>query len=204
MRPEPQTRPGAVTEEACLVHVAANELASNRSVEAISIRGGERKISVATIGRVSDSGIAERIQESLAKVGAVLAAEQCRLLQSEPGCARCRHPLEPIRARGCTMTETGGAVTVARVRCPTVPKFWRWREFPLPKIAPRQVSLPEDEADLNEWKAQAVAAGLCAVFALAGYFTPAPPWSVPLYVASMLAGGRFAAREAFASVVSLK
>ena len=185
-------------EEACLVHAAATELARNRSVEAISIRAEEGTISVATIGRVSDSGIAERIQESLAKVRVVQPAEHCRLLQSEPGCGRCEHPLVPIREQGFTITESGGAVTVARVRCPTVPKFWRWRDLPLPKIVPRQVSLPEDEADLNEWKAQAVGAGLCAVFGLAGYFTPAPSWSVPLYVASMLAGGWFAAREAFA------
>ena len=189
-------------EEACLVHAAATELARNRSVEAISIRAEEGTISVATIGRVSDSGIAERIQESLAKVRVVPPAEHCRLLQSEPGCARCEHPLEPIREQGFTITESGGAVTVARVRCPTVPKFWRWRDLPLPKIVPRQVSLPEDEADLNEWKAQAVGAGLCAVFGLAGYFTPAPSWSVPLYVASMLAGGWFAALQAFARIRS--
>ena len=187
-------------EEACLVHAAATELARNRAVEAISIRAEEGTISVATLGRVSGSGIAERIQESLAKVRVVQPAEHCRLLQSEPGCGRCAHPLVPIREQGFTITESGGAVTVARVRCPTVPKFWRWRNLPLPKVVPRQVSLPEDEADLNEWKAQAVGAGLCAVFGLAGYFTPAPSWSVPLYVASMLAGGWFAAREAFARI----
>lgn len=187
-------------EGACLVHAAATELARNRSVEAICIKAGEGKISFATIGCVSDSSIAERIQESLVKVQADSAAERCRLLQSEPGCARCEHPLEPIRKQGFTVTENEGTVTVARVRCPTVPKFWRWRDFPFPRIVPRQVSLPEDEADLNEWKAQAVAAGLCAVFGLAGYFTPTPAWSVPLYVVSFLAGGWFAAQQAFAKI----
>jgi Cd2+/Zn2+-exporting ATPase len=105
--------------------------------------------------------------------------------------------MEPIRQQGLTVTESGGAVTVARIRCPSAPKFWRWRDFPLPRILPRQVSVPEDESELNEWKAQAVAAGLCAIFGLAGYFAPQPSWSVPFYVISCLAGAWFAAQEAF-------
>ena len=200
MKSNSQTQPGAVKEESCLVNAAATELARHHSVEAISIKAGEGKISVATIGRVSDPGVAVRIQESLAKVQADPAAERCRLLQSDSGCTRCEHPLEPIRQQGFTLTESGGAVTVARVRCPTAPKFWRWRDLPLPKIVPRQISIPEEESDLNEWKAQAMAAGLCALFGLAGYFTPQPSWSVPLYVISCLAGAWFAAQEAFAKI----
>ncbi len=184
----------------CLVHAAATELMKNRSVEAISIKTAEGKISVATIGRVSDKGVAEQIQRSLAEVRDARASQRCRLLQAEPDCTRCEHSLEPIQQQGFTVTDGGGAVTVARVRCPTVPKFWRWRDFPLPKIEPRQVSLPEDESDLNEWKAQAVAAGLCAIFGLAGYFTPQPMWSVPFYVVAYFAGGWFAAREAFGKI----
>ena len=184
-------------EAPCLVQTAAIELAKNHSVEAISIKTVEGKISVATIGRVSDTGVAERIQEALAKVQADSTAESCRLLQADPSCVRCGHPLEPIRQQGFTVTESGGAVTVARIRCPTAPKFWRWRDFPLPRIVPRQISIPEDESDLNEWKAQAVAAGLCALFGLAGYFAPQAAWSVPLYAISCLAGAWFAAQEAF-------
>jgi Cd2+/Zn2+-exporting ATPase len=200
MKSKYQTQPGTVMEKACFVDAAATELTRNHSVEAISIKTREDKMSVATIGRVCDSGIAERIQESLANVQADPAAEHCRLLQSDPGCARCKHPLEPIRKQGFAVTEGDGTVTVARVRCPTVPKFWRWRDFPLPRILPRQVSLPEDEAELNRWKAQAVAAALCAIFGLAGYFTPQPSWSVPLYVIACLAGAWFAAQEAYARI----
>ena len=196
MKSEPQTQLGTVVEDQCLVRAAATELAKNPSVEAISIKAVEGKISVATIGRVSDTGVAERIQESLAKVGA-RSAQQCRLLQAEAGCAPCEHPIEPIRQLGFTVTESGGAVTVARVRCPTAPKFWRWRDFPLPRIVPRQISIPEEESDLKEWKAQAAAAGLCALFGLAAWFTPQAPWSVPLFVAAYIAGGWFAAQEAY-------
>ena len=155
------------------------------------------KISVATIGRVTDASVAERIQEALAKVRTEATAERCGLLQADPSCAECEPKLAPIRQQGLTITESDGVVTVARVRCPTAPKFWRWRDFPLPKLEPRQVNIPEDESDLNEWKAQAVAAGLCAGFGLAGYFTPQPAWSVACYVISCLAGAWFAAQEAF-------
>ena len=200
MKSEPQTPSYAEPEDRCLVHTAATELAKNQSVEAISIRAMEGTISVATLGRVSETGLAERIQESLGEMRTARSAPQCRLLQAEPGCARCEHPLEPIRQRGFTITESGGTVTIARVRCPTVPKFWRWRDFPLPRIVPRQVSLPEEESDLNQWKAQAVAAGICGTFGLAAYFTPQPLWSVPLFLIAYLAGGWFAAREAFARI----
>jgi Cd2+/Zn2+-exporting ATPase len=200
MKSEPKTQMGGLMEAPCLVHAAATELAKNHSVEAISIKAVEGKISVATIGCVSDTSVAERIQEAMARVRTDSAAERCRLLQADPSCVGCEHPLEPIRQQGFTVTESGGAVTVARVRCPTAPKFWRWRDFPLPKVVPRQISVPEDESDLNEWKAQAVAAGLCALFGLAGYFTPQPSWSVLLYAISCLAGAWFAAQEAYAKI----
>jgi Zn2+/Cd2+-exporting ATPase len=200
MKSELQTQRGMVMDAPCLLQAAAVELAKHHSVEAIAIKAVEGRISIATIGRVSDTGVAERIQEALAKVQADSSAETCRLLKADPSCTRCEHPMEPIRQQGFAVTESDGAVTVARVRCPTAPKFWRWRDFPLPKLEPRQVTLPEDESELNEWKAQAVAAGMCAVFGLAGYFTPQPAWSVPLYMISSLAGAWFAAQEAYAKI----
>ena len=104
--------------------------------------------------------------------------------------------LEPVQQQGFTVTQRDGAVTIARVRCPTAPKFWRWRDFPFPKIVPREISLPEDETELNAWKAQAVAAALCGVLGLAGYFVPEPAWAMGLFLGSYLAGAWFAAREA--------
>ena len=200
MKSGTQTERGVAMDAPCLLQAAAVELAKHHSVEAIAIKAVEGKISIATIGRVSDTGVAERIQEALAKVQVDSTAETCRLLQADPSCTRCEHPMEPIRQQGFTVTESDGAVTLARVRCPTAPKFWRWRDFPLPKIEPRQVSVPEDESELNEWKAQAVAAGMCAVFGLAGYFSPQPAWSVPLYVISCVTGAWFAAQEAYAKI----
>ena len=200
MKAEPQSRLGAMLEAPCLVQAAVTELVKQHAVEAIAIKAVEGKISVATIGRAANSGVAERIQEALAKVQGDSTAERCQLLQADPSCARCEQPGASRPQAGFTVTESAGAVTVARIRCPTVPKFWRWRDFPLPKIEPRQVSVPEAESDLNEWKAQAVAAGLCALFGLAGYFTPQPAWAVSLYAISCLAGAWFAAQEAYAKI----
>ena len=187
-------------ETPCLVQAAAGELAHHESVEAIAIKAGERRFSVATIGRDSDPAIAGQIQAALGRVHADATAQGCRLLQSDPSCAECEHPLQAIHQQGFTITETAEGVTVARIRCPSAPKFWRWRDFPLPKIEPRQVNIPEDESDLNEWRAQAVAAGLCAILGMGGYFTAQPAWSVSLYALSCLAGAWFAAQEAFAKL----
>ena len=104
MKSEPQTQRGTVMDAPCLLQAAAVELAKHRSVEAIAIKAVEGKISIATIGRVADASVAERIQESLAKVQADSSAETCRLLQADPSCTRCEHPMEPIRQQGFAVT----------------------------------------------------------------------------------------------------
>jgi Cd2+/Zn2+-exporting ATPase len=197
MKTELKNSASAVMEAPCLVHAAITELTKNRAVEAIAIKTKEGKISVATLDQMPDKGVAKRIHQSVATALDANSKQRCQLLESETSCARCEHPLEPPTQPGFTVTESGGAVTVARASGSTAPKTWHWRDFPLPKILPRQVSLTEDEDDLNEWKAQAVAAGLCAAFGLAGYFTPQPQWSVSFFVVAFLAGGWFAAQEAF-------
>ena len=195
MKPDDSTHFRNPKDDSCLVQAAARELAKHSSVEAIAIKGAEGKMSIATLG-LQDANTSEQIRDALVQVRQDAADEPCGLLQSENGCARCELPLEPVRLQGFTVTQSDGAVTVARVRCPTAPKFWRWRDFPFPKIVPREISLPEDEAELNAWKAQAVAAGLCGVLGLAGYFVPEPTWALWLFLGSYLAGAWFAAQEA--------
>jgi len=195
MKPDDSTHSRNPKDDSCLVQAAARELAKHSSVEAIAIKGAEGKMSIATLG-LQDANTSEQIRDALVQVRQDAADEPCGLLQSENGCARCELPLEPVRRQGFTVTQSDGAVTVARVRCPTAPKFWRWRDFPFPKIVPREISLPEDEAELNAWKAQAVAAGLCGVLGLAGYFVREPNWALGLFLGSYLAGAWFAAQEA--------
>jgi Cd2+/Zn2+-exporting ATPase len=103
--------------------------------------------------------------------------------------------IEVTREKGYTIEQAGNSTTVARITCPTAPGLWRWRHFPLPKLAPRRVSIPEQEADLGKWKAQAIAAGMCAAFGLTAYFLRDFSWSVVTYSAAYLAGGWFAAKE---------
>jgi Zn2+/Cd2+-exporting ATPase len=194
MKSEDPTDSHTGTSDHCLVQAAARELAKHRAVEAIAIKAAEGKLSIATLGR-THADTNDQIQEALAQVQRAAADDPCSLLQSEEGCASCDLPLDPVRQQGFTVTQSDGAVTVARVRCPTVPKFWRWRDFPLPKLVPREISLPEDEAGLNEWKAQALAAAMCGGFGLAGYLAP-QVWATPLFLVSYLAGAWFAAREA--------
>ena len=38
---------------------------------------------------------------------------------------------------------TARSTTIARVTCPTAPKFWRWRDLPFPRIEPRTMEIPD-------------------------------------------------------------
>ena len=38
--------------------------------------------------------------------------------------------MTPEERRGITIQQNGKTTTIARVTCPTAPKFWRWRDFP--------------------------------------------------------------------------
>jgi soluble P-type ATPase len=118
MKAEPKTQTSTVLGGPCLVAAAASAVTQHRLVEAIAIKAVEGQISVATLGRVVEPGIAGQIQQSLAKVQPNSVGQLCRLLQAEAGCARCEHSLDPVLKQGLTVTQSGGAVTVARVRCP--------------------------------------------------------------------------------------
>jgi Cd2+/Zn2+-exporting ATPase len=97
--------------------------------------------------------------------------------------------------RRITIRHEADSTTIARVTCPTAPKFWRWRDIPFPKIVQRDVEFLEDEHDVDEWKPQLAAAVLCGVSGLAGFFLKDPSWSVGAYVVAYLAGSWFTAQE---------
>lgn len=189
------TQPGIGLGAQCLIEAAAEELSKHPSVEAITIQEQAGTLSVATLGPIQDVRVGEHIQAALARVRADSNAAHCGLLREGSNCTGCSRILDPIRHPGLTLTQNADSVTVARVRCPTAPMFWRWREFPLPRLEPRQVRVPEDESDLNEWKAQAIAAGLCGALGLAGYFVSHPVWSVTFYAFSYVAGAWYATQE---------
>jgi Cd2+/Zn2+-exporting ATPase len=99
-----------------------------------------------------------------------------------------------VERKQVTIQHDGGSTTIARVTCPTAPKFWRWRDLPFPKVAPREIELPDDDHHINEWKWQLALAIACGVFGLLATFV-FPAWRLPLFAVSYLAGAWFAVEE---------
>src|SRR6266446_3719407 len=94
-----------------------------------------------------------------------------------------------------TIQHDAGSTTIARITCPTAPKFWRWRDIPLPRVVQRDVEFLEHADEINEWKAQLVAAILCGVFGLGAYIFRAQPLSMAGFVLAYLAGSWFTVHE---------
>ena len=119
----------------------------------------------------------ERISTKLQEVEQADSAHACQLLVSGGICANCATPLSQPEQNQFTISHDGGATTIARVTCPTAPKFWRWRDLPFPKVVQRDVEfLDDDDHDhghkhghIDEWKAQIVLAAFCGACGLAGF-----------------------------------
>lgn len=190
---KPVTRePGTAT---CLTRSVVDTLAREPGLEAVTIDPAHEKISVATLGHANIEILTRRVTE---KIHAVQAGRQCSLLAGRSDCSICDAPLSSEERRNIVIRREGGSTTISRATCPTAPAFWRWRDLPLPKVALRDVSLPEAAGDMdhhiNEWKGQMVAAILCGILALAGAFSPAP-FKIIFYAAAYLAGGFFQIEE---------
>jgi Cd2+/Zn2+-exporting ATPase len=174
----------------------ADALEKEPGLEAVTIDRTRRAISVATLGRTNDAELNERLTAKIREVQSGTGGDGCCLLTGEGDCQTCDLPLSRSEQRKITIQHTGSAVTIARVTCPTAPKFWRWRELPWPKVVQRDVEFLEQAEHLDEWKPQLAAALLCGVLALTGFLLPAAQgWSVWLYALAYLAGGWFTAGE---------
>ncbi len=181
--------------ERCLIKAAMHELSLEPSLRAVSFDHAAEKLSVASFGWEGSKRIGDRLATYLREAPSAQGADSCKLLQAGSDCHDCPRLIELTGEKGYTVEQSGNGITVARITCPTAPRLWRWRDFPLPKLAPRRVSIPEQEADLGRWKSQAIAAGMCAAFGLAAYLLRAFSWSILVYSAAYLAGGWFAAKE---------
>ena len=178
----------------CLVQSVAAALAAEPALEAVTINPARHEISIATIGKASDPQLAERITATVRELREDPAGAHCGLLTGGSDCFTCDRPLPPGMLNAITINRQNDATTIARVTCPTAPRFWRWRSIPWPKLVPREVEVPEDEEHLDEWKPQLLAAGLCAGFGIAAALTRGPV-SSGLFLASYLAGAWFPAVE---------
>jgi len=189
----PPARPAAP--EGCLARSLADTLAEEPSLEAVTIDRARQKISVATLGRADAEKLTERIAHKLAAAQSANAGNRCSLLAGKEECAGCGRPLTEAERRKITIHTEGNATTIARVTCPTAPKFWRWRDLPFPRIEPRTIELEEeDEQHADEWKWQLAAALLCGVCGLLSLVAP-EKYRVAAFVAAYLAGGFFPAEE---------
>jgi Cd2+/Zn2+-exporting ATPase len=178
----------------CLARSVADTLAEEPTLEAITIDRAQQRISVATLGRADVGKITERIRVEFEAAQSATAERPCRLLAGENDCWSCETPLSNQERQRITIKHEGDSTTIARVTCPTAPKFWRWRDMPFPRVVPRDVEFLEHVEDIDEWKTQLAAAVLCGVFGLAGVFLP-PPYKVFAYAAAYLAGGFYPAEE---------
>lgn len=200
VHPKSQSREGEPA-SGCLTRAVTAVLVEEPTLEAVTIDPGQKKISVATLGRTDESRLRERINARLEEAERAESPHACQLLITGGTCANCATPLSQPEQNQFTVKHDQGATTIARVTCPTAPKFWRWRDLPFPKVVQRDVEFLEHADDehghdhTDEWKLQLVLAIACGVLGLvAAYVVPAP-WRVPVFLLSYLAGAWFPAEE---------
>ncbi len=131
--------------EKCLARSVADTLAEEPTLEAVTIDPARQKISVATLGRTDAEKLTQRLTEKFQSAQTADAAHACSLLSGKSDCAVCGSPFSEAERKKITIQHDGASTTIARVTCPTAPKFWRWRDFPLPKIVPREIEIHDDD-----------------------------------------------------------
>jgi Cd2+/Zn2+-exporting ATPase len=172
-------------------------LKENPALSAVSINRQRQTISIATLDQTKFPELEIRISDTLNKASLTHQERQCTLVQGLGACRTCLRPLSEEEQKAVTITHETARTTIARVTCPTAPRFWRWKDLPIPKVVPRVIELPEKEEDVDEWKWQLLAAGLCAGFGIAGFLLKGGSWSVAAYVAAYASGAWFAIHEAW-------
>ncbi|MHC1768225.1 MAG: heavy metal translocating P-type ATPase [Verrucomicrobiia bacterium] len=182
-------------ETACLARSVADALKREPGLEAITIDLARKEIAVATLGRVSDAGLHDRIAGTVREAQSAAGHQGCCLIRGEGDCDSCDAPLSVEEDGEIRVEREGDSMTIARVTCPTAPSFWRWRRVPWPRVVQRDVEFLESAEDVDEWKPQLLAAGLCGLSGIVGYALEGSAWSGWAYVLAYLAGGWFTAQE---------
>ncbi|MBI3415722.1 MAG: cadmium-translocating P-type ATPase [Verrucomicrobia bacterium] len=179
----------------CLVHSVADALTAEPTLEAVTIDRKRHAISVATLGNADIPRLTQQIQSTIQQAQSAAPEQQCRLLAGNGDCSACEIVHTPMDRRDITIKEDADSITIARVTCPTAPKFWRWRDIPWPKVVQRDVEFLEHAEHLDEWKTQLAAAILCGTFGIAAFFIGHGAVARIFYVLAYVAGARFAAEE---------
>ncbi|MEO5803452.1 MAG: cation-translocating P-type ATPase [Verrucomicrobiota bacterium] len=179
------------------MHSVANALATEPALEAVTFSERGDSVSVATLGKAYDPALEKRVAETIRHARERSLGLDCGLLKGEPDCFGCTIPFAKFERQSITIKHDAEKTTIARVTCPTAPRFWHWREISWPKLGPREFEIPEEDAHLDEWKWQLLAAGLCGAFAIAAAFSGKNNFGLGLYLAAYLAGAWFATVEVF-------
>src|SRR3954451_8677493 len=106
----------------CLARSVMDEFSHDPALEAVTINPAEETISVATIGKADVPQLTERIRTTIERVQ-VNSSGQCKLLEGADACSTCAQPLSEREKQKLTIQRDAGKVTIARVTCPTAPKF---------------------------------------------------------------------------------
>ena len=181
----------------CLARSVADTLAEEPTLEAVTFDAAQKKFSVATLGRTDVDKLTQRLTQKFSSAQHSTASNGCSLLAGKGDCATCESPLTEAERKRITIQRVGDATTIARVTCPTAPKFWRWRDLPFPHIEPRTVEILDDDHDhpADEWKWQMAAAVVCGVCGLLAAFVVPEQFRVAAFVVAYLAGGFYPAEE---------
>ena len=124
---------------ACLARSVVDALSKEPSLEAVTINLGEKKIFVATLGKADVPKLTENVASQIRSAYEQGVSEHCLLLEGKGDCRTCEAPLPKSERKRITIEHKGDVTTIARVTCPTAPKFWRWRDLPSPEVVPRGV-----------------------------------------------------------------
>ena len=180
----------------CLVLSVARAFAEEPSLEAVKVDKPQSALSVATLGPSDTIVIQRTVSDRIAGLQQRAGnGPRCGLMDGEPDCSHCPTPYPPALTKNLEVRHENGGTTIKRLTCPTAPKFWKWRVFPLPKFIPREVHLPDEEEHENEWKWQLAAAALCGVLGLAGYLLGEGTASLACFIVAYVAGAWFTAQE---------
>ena len=172
----------------CLARSVVNALAAEPTLEAVTIDRTEGKLHLATLGQTDVQRIANLINADCEENLEARSSSHCSLLNGTGDCATCGQPLPGELRQRLNITHAGATTTIARVTCPTAPKFWRWRDIPIPKVVQRDVEFIEDEHHEDEWKPQLLLAAACGALGLLAAYAVPDTWRIPVFALSYLAG----------------
>lgn len=175
----------------CLVQTLADVMRREPALEAVKIDRAQSSISLATLGQPNPD-LERLVTQQIRALQSQTPG--CRFLEGDASCDTCTLSTDPAIQRSLTIKQENGSTTIARVTCPTAPRFWKWSAVPFPKIVQREVHVEDAEKHIHEWRQQLLAAALCGAFALAAWLVGGA-WALPLFVAAYLCGSWFTAQE---------